>query len=116
MRKKKAAKKKFVRRKKTTHRKKSIRRKKPTHSEGLPGDLSAQIHQGIGTATAEAAVWTNDVTERAIARLSSVVALGALRWLRDPHEGLLLTQPGTQRRELIDATTTYKVDGAEART
>jgi hypothetical protein len=58
--KKKSGKKKSPSRKKTNRRKKPIRRKKATPSKGPSGGSSAQIHQGVGTATAEAGVSMDD--------------------------------------------------------
>jgi len=59
---KKSGKKKPVSRKKLNRRKKPIQ-KKVTHSKGPSSGPSAQIHQGVGTAEAEAAVSTNDVSQ-----------------------------------------------------
>ena len=59
----KAAKKKPTSRKTNNRKKKPVQRKKPTHSKGPSGGASAQIHQGVGTAIAEAEVSTTDVSE-----------------------------------------------------
>ena len=61
--KKKSGKKKSASRKKMNRSKKPIQHKKATHSKGPSGGSSAQIHQGVGAATAEAGVSTNDVPE-----------------------------------------------------
>ena len=44
-------------------RKKLIQRKKPTRSKVPSANASAQIHQGVGPATDEADVSTNEVPE-----------------------------------------------------
>jgi hypothetical protein len=61
MRKKKPAKKKPTSRKTINSRKKPSHRKKATGSKGPSGGSSAQIHQGVGIAIAEAGASTNDV-------------------------------------------------------
>jgi hypothetical protein len=60
--KKKSGKKESASRKNVNRRKKPIKRKKATHSKGPSGGSSAQIHQGVGAATAEAGVSTNGVS------------------------------------------------------
>jgi hypothetical protein len=47
--------------KKMNRKKKPSHRKKATRSKGPSGGPSAQIHQGVGIAIAEAEVSTNDV-------------------------------------------------------
>jgi hypothetical protein len=61
--KKKSGKKKSASPKKINRRKKSIQRKKAPRSKGPSGGPSAQIHQGVGIAIAEAEISTTDVSE-----------------------------------------------------
>jgi hypothetical protein len=61
MRTKKPVEKKPTSQKTINRRKKPIQRKKVTRSKGPSGGSSAQIHQGVGIAIAEAEVSTDDV-------------------------------------------------------
>jgi hypothetical protein len=66
MRKKKPAKKKSANRKNVKRSTKSIQHRKSGHSQGPAGGPSAQIHQGVGIAIAEAEISTNEVSENEV--------------------------------------------------